>query len=94
MSREAKAFYRLTDKEFQLALAQLHLGHIPENMTSVFCHIRGTVKELMEYTIAITECAIRLNNDLEVMRDILDKSGVKYEKGPDGPYVTIKEDYK
>lgn len=85
---------RMTDREFKIALAQLHLGHIPKNMTEVCAHIRGTVKELMEYTVAITECAIRLNANLEVMSDILEKSGVKYEKGPDGPYITMKEDYK
>lgn len=94
MARETYKVHRLTDREFQMALAQLHLGHIPENMREVYAHVQGTIKELLEYNAAITECAVRLNNNNSVLEDILDKSGVKYEKGPDGPYVTMKEDYK
>lgn len=92
--RQTQTVYRLTDSDFQAALKLLRSGRLPGNMISVAAHVRGTVKELVEYTETITECAVRLNNNNSVLADILEKSGVKYEKGPDGPYITMKEDYK
>jgi hypothetical protein len=92
MIRGEQTVRRLTDREFQFALSQLHMGHIPENMSSVLCHIRGTIKELLEYSIAITECAVRLENNYTVLKDILDKAGVVYENTPDGPRKIIKEE--
>ena len=92
MAREAYKVHRLTDREFQMALAQLHLGHIPENMREVYAHVQGTIKELLEYNAAITECAYRLNNNYSVLEDILEKAGVRYEKTPDGPRKIINEE--
>ena len=90
--RQTQTVYRLTDSDFQAALKLLRSGRLPGNMISVAAHVRGTVKELVEYTEAITECAFRLNNKNEVLEDILEKAGVRYEKTPDGPRKIIKEE--
>ena len=39
-------------------------------MPFVAAHISNTTKELMEYSEAITECALRLNNNNKVLRDM------------------------
>lgn len=93
MVREAQSVHRLTDNDFQAALKQLKRGKLPRDMLSVAAHVRGTVKDLIEYTEAVTECAVRLNNKNEVLEDILEKAGVRYENTPDGPRKIInKED--
>lgn len=89
MNRKARTVNRLTDEEFQAALCQLHLGKIPENFSDVAKHVNGTVKELSEFAVAITECAIRQNTTICVLQDILDKSDVRYRNTPDGPMKII-----
>ena len=79
----------MTDENFQAALKQLHKGEIPKNFSDVVAHVQGTIKELMEYASAMTECALRLNNDRSVLRDILAKADVRYENTPDGPRKII-----
>lgn len=70
----------------------LHAGKLPHNFSEVVAYVQGTIKELMEYASAITECALRLNNDRSVLQDILEKAEVRYEKTPDGPRKIIKEE--
>ena len=94
MVREAQSVHRLTDGDFQAALKLLKRGKLPPDMLSVAAHVRGTVKELIEYTEAVTECAVRLDNQNGVLRDILDKAGVRYENTPEGPRKIInREDF-
>ena len=94
MGRTANpVIHRLTDKDFQAALAQLHRGEIPQNFSDVVAHVQGTIKELMEFASAITECALRLHNSNEVLRDILAKADVRYEYTPDGPRKIISEEF-
>ena len=52
------------------ALTTLRSGKIPTTMPFVAAYISNTTKELMEYTHAITECAIRLQNSNKVLRDM------------------------
>ncbi len=92
MDRQTVIVHRITDAVFQEALAQLHEGRIPSNFSDVVAHIHGTVKELMDYANAVTECALRLNNSNEVLRDILAKANVRYENTPDGPRKIIRRD--
>lgn len=77
--------HRMTDETFRAALAKIQKGKIPDNFPDVVAHVKGTIHELMEFAGAITECALRLNNDNAVLRDILEKADVRYEYTPDGP---------
>ena len=90
MAGPVHVVHRLTDKDFQAALKLLHNGIIPGNFSDVVVHINGTVKELMEFTGAMIECALRLNNKNEVLEDILQKADVRYENTPDGPRKIMK----
>ena len=95
MGRTAEpSIQRISDKDFQAALKLLHKGKIPPNFPEVVAHVQGTIKELMEFASAITECALRLNNDNTVLRDILEKADVRYEYTPDGPRKIINEEYR
>ena len=85
MEREALKVHRLTDEDFQKSLTGIRKGEIPGNFADVVAHVKGTIKELMEFAEAITECALRLHNSNSVLRDILDKADVHYENTPDGP---------
>lgn len=91
MDRNASRIaHRLTDTEFKAALKLIQKGTIPDNFSDVVAHVKGTICELMEFATAITECALRLSNDNEVLRDILRKADVHYENSPDGPRKIIK----
>lgn len=90
MNRKARTANKLTDAEFQAALCQLHLGKIPENFSDVEKHVNGTVKELSEFAVAITECLIRQNTTICILQNILDKADVRYEMTQDGPMKIIK----
>lgn len=81
--------HHMTDENFKAALKIIQKGEIPGNFPDVVAHVQGTIHELMEFAMAITECALRLNNSNEVLRDILEKAGVKYRNGPDGPKKII-----
>lgn len=86
----AYVVHRITDAEFKAALKLIQKGTIPDNFSDVVAHIKGTIHELMEFATAITECALRLNTDNEVLRDILRKADVRYDNAPDGPRKIIK----
>ena len=75
----------MTDENFKAALKIIQNGQIPDNFSDVLAHVRGTIHELLEFATAITECALRLNNENSVLRDILAKADVTYRNGPDGP---------
>ena len=79
----------MTDENFKAALKEIQKGKIPGNFSDVVAHVQGTIHELMEFAGAITECALRLNNDNAILRDILAKADVRYENGPDGPRKII-----
>lgn len=89
MNRKARTVNRLADDEFQAALCQIRRGIIPENIYEVARHTNGTVKELSEFAVAITECALRQNTTICVLQDILEKADVRYQKTPDGPVKNI-----
>ena len=89
MNRKARTVNRLTDDEFQAALCQIRSGRIPENFYEIAKHTNGTVKELSEFAVAITECALRQNTTICVLQDILEKADVRYQKTPDGPVKII-----
>lgn len=57
-------------KDFEKAINELHLGHVPDNMPAVASYIRGTSKELSEYASAITECVFRLQTTNSILRDM------------------------
>lgn len=63
----------------------LKSGRIPENFSLVVFYTKDALKELLELTGALAECALRLNNSNIVLRDILEKADVRYENTPDGP---------
>lgn len=65
----AKTEYRpsLTRADFETALATLRRGEIPSNISDVVAYIRYTTKEFYEYAGAITECAVRMSNKLDVL---------------------------
>ncbi len=91
MERNAtNVVHHMTDTEFKAALKLIQKGNIPDNFSDVVAHVKGTICELMEFATAITECALRLSNDNEVLRDILRKADVRYENTPDGPRKIIK----
>lgn len=69
----------------------LRKGVIPANFSDVVAHVQGTVHELLEYAAAITECAIRQNNTVCVLQDILEKADVRYEMTQDGPVKTMNQ---
>lgn len=79
----------LTGEQFQTAIETLRSGRIPGNFSLVVCYTKDALKELLELFGAVTECAFRLNNSNIVLRDILDKAGVRYENTPDGPRKII-----
>ena len=89
MNKTERPAHRLTDAEFQAALCQLHRGRIPENFYDVAKHVNGTIKELSEFAVAITECALRQNTTICVLQDILEKADVRYQNTPDGPVKII-----
>ena len=80
---------------FQEALDELRLGRIPGTMPFVAAYIKDTTKELLEYTHAITECAIRQEENNKVLRQLAEsyKSAVLREMGKkdDGPEVPVKD---
>ena len=55
---------------FQEALDELRHGRIPGTMPFVAAYIKDTTKELLEYTHAITECAIRQEENNKVLRQL------------------------
>lgn len=89
MGRAVHIVHRISEADFQAALKELRLGHIPDGFSDVVAHINGTTRELMLYAEAMTECALRLNNRNAVLEDILDKADVRYENTPDGPRKII-----
>lgn len=68
-----KTEYRpsLTRADFEAALATLRRGEIPANISDVVAYIRYTTKEFYEYAGAITECAVRMSNKLDVLGKIV-----------------------
>lgn len=58
----AKTNYRptYTAEDFNKALAILRTGHIPDGMSELTAYINHTTQELVDYTRAMTECALRL----------------------------------
>ena len=84
--------HHMTDADFKAALKLIQKGRIPDNFSDVVAHVKGTIYELMEFATAITECALRLNNDNSVLRDILAKANVRYENTPDGPRKIIVQE--
>ena len=91
---KSRVVHRMTDENFRATLAKIQKGEIPDNFPDVVAHVKGTIKELMEFAGAITECALRLNNDNAILRDILEKANVRYEYTPDGPRKIINEEYR
>lgn len=74
----------LSRAAFEDGLETLRSGHIPGNMDIIKSHINDTTKELIEYTQALTECAIRQNAQIELMQSIIDagkKAGMIGKKG-------------
>lgn len=69
-----KAEYRpsLTREDFEAALRSLHSGKLPKNMDDVINYIRYTTKEFQEFTMAVTECAVRMGSKLEVMEKLME----------------------
>lgn len=93
MEREPRQIHRLNETQFQAALTKLHEGKLPSNFSDVVAHVHGTTRELLMYATAITECALRQNNTICVLQDILEKADVRYEMTPDGPVKFMnKED--
>lgn len=68
-----KTEYRpsLTRADFEKALATLRRGEIPSNISDVVAYIRYTTKEFYEYAGAITECAVRMSNKLDVLEKLV-----------------------
>ena len=68
-----KAEYRpsLTREDFEAALRSLHSGRLPKNMDDVINYIRYTTKEFQEFTLAVTECAVRMGSKLEVIEKMM-----------------------
>ena len=89
MWREPRQIHRLNETQFQAALTKLHEGKLPSNFPDVVAHVQGTTRELLMYVSAITECALRQNNTICVLQDILEKADVRYEMTPDGPVKII-----
>lgn len=89
MEREPRQIHRLNETQFQAALTKLHEGKLPSNFSDVVAHVHGTTRELLMYVSAITECALRQNNTICVLQDILEKADVRYEMTPDGPVKII-----
>lgn len=90
MEREPRQIRRLNETQFQAALTKLHEGKLPSNFSDVVAHVHGTTRELLMYASAITECALRQNNTICVLQDILEKADVRYEMTPDGPVKIMK----
>lgn len=69
-----KSEYRpsLTREDFEAALRALHSGSLPKNMDDVINYIRYTTKEFQEFTLAVTECAVRMGSKLEVMEKLME----------------------
>ena len=68
---------------FQEALDELRHGRIPGTMPFVAAYIKDTTKELLEYTHAITECAVRQEENNKVLRQLAEsyRSAVLREMG-------------
>lgn len=74
----------LSRAAFEDGLETLRSGHIPGNMDIIKNHINDTTKELIEYTQALTECALRQNAQIELMQSIIDagkKAGMIGKRG-------------
>ena len=61
---------RPSEEVFNEAISELRKGKIPTTMPFVAAYIQDTRKELMEYTHAVTECAIRLSHSNKVLREM------------------------
>ena len=57
-------------RAFEEAMSELRKGKIPTTMPFVAAYIQDTRKELMEYTHAVTECAIRLSHSNQILREM------------------------
>lgn len=68
----------MDEKRFNEAMELLHKGEIPINMPDVAAYVRGTIKELMMYAEAVTECCFRLNNSNKLLREMArQRTGLK-----------------
>ena len=68
----------MDEKRFNEAMELLHSGEIPANMPDVAAYVRGTIKELMMYAEAVTECCFRLNNSNKLLRQLAgERTGLK-----------------
>ena len=68
----------MDEKRFNEAMELLHKGEIPINMPDVAAYVRGTIKELMMYAEAVTECCFRLNNSNKILRELAkERMGLK-----------------
>lgn len=62
----------LSRAAFEDGLETLRSGHIPGNMEIMQSHVNDTVKELIEFMKAVTECAIRQNAQIKLQKEIIE----------------------
>lgn len=80
----AKTNYRpaYTAEDFKKALAILRTGHIPDGMSDLTAYINHTTKELVDYALAVTECAVRQAQKIDALEIALTRTaGAKKEVG-------------
>lgn len=63
----------MTEKDFQSALTELHLGNVPESMRFVVEYVTNTTKERNAFMSALIECVARQNNTNKVLREMNEK---------------------
>lgn len=74
----------LSRAAFEDGLNTLRSGHIPGNMEIMQSHVNDTVKELIGFMKAVTECALRQNAQIELMQSIIEagkKAGMIGKRG-------------
>lgn len=86
-----KVLYRppYTPNDFEEALVQLRSGRLPEGMDDLTAYINHTTNELVRYTVALTECAVRQRTEINTLREALGKAtGLRQGRTPGKPRQT------
>lgn len=61
----------MTEKEFQEAIAEMHLGHVPDSLARITAHTNKTTREYVMFHEALVDCVNRQKNMILVLRELM-----------------------
>ena len=73
-----------TREDFEKALAVLRKGQIPDGMSELTAYINHTTKELVDYALAVTECAVRQAQKIDALELAVARTAGAKKEGTNG----------